>query len=69
MSEACPGCGQIMEHGFLQTGGGTAAFYASCVLPEITRTIASCSVCTFGDSIMAMEHCSCNFIPPYSPVF
>ena len=20
MSEACPGCGQIMEHGFLQTG-------------------------------------------------
>ena len=26
MSEACPGCGQIMEHGFLQTGGGTAAF-------------------------------------------
>lgn len=45
------------------SGGGTAAFYASCVLPEITRTIASCSVCTFGDSIMAMEHCSCNFIP------
>lgn len=26
MSEVCPGCGQIMEHGFLQTGGGTAAF-------------------------------------------
>ena len=26
MSEACPGCGQIMEHGFLQTGGGPAAF-------------------------------------------
>ena len=45
------------------SGGGTAAFYAACLEPRIRLAAPSCSVCTYGDSIMAMQHCACNFIP------
>ena len=45
------------------SGGGTATFYASCFDERIFLSVPSCSVCTFEDSIMAMWHCPCNFIP------
>jgi len=45
------------------SGGGTATFYASCVDERIKYSMPSCAVCTYEDSIMAMKHCSCNFIP------
>ncbi len=45
------------------SGGGTAAFYASCVDERITLSMPSCAVCTYEDSIMAMYHCPCNFVP------
>ena len=45
------------------SGGGTATFYASCMDERIYLSVPSCSVCTFEDSIMAMWHCPCNFIP------
>lgn len=45
------------------SGGGTTAFYAACLDKQIFVTVPSCSVCTFDDSITAMEHCACNYIP------
>ena len=45
------------------SGGGTTTFYASCLDKRISMSIPSCAVCTYDDSIMAMKHCPCNFIP------
>jgi len=45
------------------SGGGTATFYASCMDERIAVSLPSCSVCTYADSIAAMQHCTCNYIP------
>lgn len=45
------------------SGGGTATFYASCYDKRISISIPSCAVCTYDDSIVAMKHCPCNYIP------
>lgn len=45
------------------SGGGTAAFYAACMEERIAAALPSCAVCTYGDSIAAMRHCACNFVP------
>ncbi len=45
------------------SGGGTATFYAACMDQRIHMAVPSCSVCTYEDSIIAMDHCPCNFIP------
>ena len=45
------------------SGGGTATYYAAAFDERITVAIPSCAVCTFKDSIAAMFHCECNFIP------
>ena len=45
------------------SGGGTATFYAACYEKRISMAIPSCAVCTYDDSIIAMKHCGCNYIP------
>lgn len=45
------------------SGGGTATFYASCLDERICVSVPSCAVCTYDDSIMAMKHCPCNYVP------
>lgn len=45
------------------SGGGTVTFYASCMDERIRYSMPSCAVCTYEASIMAMNHCPCNFIP------
>ena len=45
------------------SGGGTATFYASCYDERIGMSMPSCAVCTYEDSIIAMHHCPCNYIP------
>lgn len=45
------------------SGGGTATFYASCMEERIALSMPSCAVCTYDESIMAMNHCPCNFVP------
>jgi dienelactone hydrolase len=45
------------------SGGGTATFYTACLEDRLHIAIPSCAVCTYDDSIMAMMHCPCNFIP------
>ena len=51
------------------SGGGTATFYAACMLDKISLAMPSCSVCTYKDSIAAMYHCTCNFIPGIANYF
>lgn len=46
-----------------QSGGGTATYYAACLDPRIKVVMPSGCVCTFRDSITAMAHCACNYIP------
>ena len=45
------------------SGGGTASYYAACLDERIKVSIPSCAFCTYDDSIMAMIHCGCNYIP------
>jgi hypothetical protein len=45
------------------SGGGTITTFGSAVLPRIKMSMPSGYFCTFRDSIMAMPHCGCNFVP------
>ena len=45
------------------SGGGTTTFFAACIEPRISFAMPSCYFCTFGDSIAAIYHCVCNFVP------
>jgi len=57
---------QIDSEGILCTGnsgGGTSTFYAACLDERIAIAMPSCAVCSFQDSIGAMFHCVCNFVP------
>jgi len=45
------------------SGGGTATIYASAMEERIKVSMPSCALCTYKDSIGAMHHCTCNFIP------
>jgi len=45
------------------SGGGTATFYAACLDERISLAASACSFCSFDDSISAMPHCLCNYIP------
>lgn len=43
--------------------GGTIALFSSAIDERIKVVIISCYLNTFRDSIMAIEHCECNYIP------
>ncbi len=45
------------------SGGGTATYYAAVYEPRIKVAMPSSAVCTFRDSIAAMKHCECNYVP------
>ena len=45
------------------SGGGTITTFSAAILPRLKMAMPSCYFCTFADSIMAMPHCPCNFIP------
>ena len=45
------------------SGGGTATIYAAAMIEKIKTAMPSCALCTYRDSIVAMEHCTCNYIP------
>ncbi|MBD3176870.1 MAG: prolyl oligopeptidase family serine peptidase [Armatimonadia bacterium] len=45
------------------SGGGSITLYASAMDERILASIPSCAFCTYRDSIQAMRHCSCNFVP------
>ena len=45
------------------SGGGTATFYSACFDERIKIAAPSCAFCSYKQSIMAMYHCACNYIP------
>jgi dienelactone hydrolase len=45
------------------SGGGTVSIYASALLPRIQFAMPSCAFGSFRDTIMAIYHCECNYIP------
>ncbi len=51
------------------SGGGTTAFYATCLDKRIDCGVPSCAVCTYKDSIADIHHCCCNYIPGIAEYF
>ena len=45
------------------SGGGTVALLSGALLDRITHVMPCCSFCSFAESIMAIDHCECNYIP------
>ena len=45
------------------SGGGTATAYAAALEDRIVLAMPSSAMCTFRDSIGAMKHCVCNYVP------
>lgn len=52
-----------------QSGGGTTAMFAIALLPRLAFAVPSCCFCRFRDSILAMPHCICNYVPGLVPAF
>ena len=48
---------------------GTATVYAAALEDRIKLAMPSCAMCTYKDSIGAMPHCTCNFIPHIAEYF
>lgn len=46
-----------------QSGGGTTAAFSSVLDLRLKATVISGYFCTWFDSIFAMNHCPCNFVP------
>lgn len=51
------------------SGGGTATAYVAALEDRIKLAMPSCAMCTYKDSIGAMYHCSCNYVPNISLYF
>ena len=51
------------------SGGGTATAYITALEDRIVLAMPSCAMCTFKDSIGAMHHCSCNYVPSIAEYF
>ena len=45
------------------SGGGMHAFFSACVDPRIKATVISGYFCDWRQSILAINHCTCNFVP------
>jgi dienelactone hydrolase len=48
------------------SGGGMHTFFSTCLDLRIKACVISGYYSTFRDSILAMHHCACNFIPGLS---
>ncbi len=51
------------------SGGGTATAYICALEDRIKLAMPSCAMCTYKDSIGAMNHCSCNYVPRIAEYF
>lgn len=45
------------------SGGGMHTFFSTCIDTRIQACVISGYFSTFKDSILAMEHCPCNYVP------
>jgi cephalosporin-C deacetylase-like acetyl esterase len=51
------------------SGGGTATAYVAALEDRIKLAMPSCAMCTYRDSIGAMWHCTCNYVPNIANYF
>ena len=51
------------------SGGGTIGTYLSALDERIGMAVITSAICTFADSIGAMPHCACNYIPSIAKHF
>ncbi len=51
------------------SGGGTATYYTACLEDRFEGFMPSCAVCTYRDSIVAVHHCPCNYVPGIAKYF
>lgn len=45
------------------SGGGAVALFAAALAPQLRAAVISNYFCTFRDSILALQHCACNYVP------
>ena len=45
------------------SGGGMAALFTSVLEERLRAIVISGYLCTFRDSILAIDHCHCNYVP------
>ena len=45
------------------SGGGCTALWLAALDERVTAAVVSGYFCTFRDSILAMPHCECNYVP------
>lgn len=45
------------------SGGGMHSFFSTCLDPRIRACVVSGYYSTFRDSVLAMAHCPCNYVP------
>lgn len=51
------------------SGGGTATYYTACLEHRFDCYLSAGAVSTFRDSIVAMAHCPCNYVPGVAKYF
>lgn len=51
------------------SGGGTATAYIAALEDRISLAMPACAMCTYKDSIGAISHCSCNYVPKVAEYF
>ena len=51
------------------SGGGTTTYYAAALEERIKCAMPSCAVCTWAESITALLHCLCNYVPHIAEYF
>ncbi|MBO7217802.1 MAG: acetylxylan esterase [Clostridia bacterium] len=51
------------------SGGGTATAYVGAMDERIKVVMPSCAVCTYRDSIVELNHCTCNYVPGVARYF
>lgn len=45
------------------SGGGAVALLAAALEPRLCATVIATYFCTFRDSLLARQHCLCNYVP------
>jgi len=48
------------------SGGGMHTFFSTCIDPRIRACVISGYFCPWKESIFAMHHCTCNYVPGLS---
>ena len=51
------------------SGGGTTTAYVAALEDRVALAMPSCAMCTYKDSIGAMGHCYCNYVPTIAQYF